>query len=111
MPLGDAGFRIIDMPAPSDDLLAGYEELPVDAYMGHGTRYKKFSQYRLSAAADGSRSFERLPHRDYTAFKKFNAVGAGMRRTYLPIDVDFTPLIALGARESRRWRTPAGNWA
>ncbi|MFE9553979.1 2OG-Fe dioxygenase family protein [Streptomyces sp. NPDC006703] len=99
MPLGGAGFRIIDMPAPPDELLASYEELPVDAYMGNGTRYKKFSQYRLSAAADGSWSFERLPHRDCTAFKKFNAVGGGMRRTYLPIDVDLTPLIAVGARE------------
>ncbi|MER7920335.1 MULTISPECIES: 2OG-Fe dioxygenase family protein [unclassified Streptomyces] len=78
---------------------ATYDELPIDPYMGQGSRYKKFSQYRLTASADGGWSFGLLPHRDYTAFKKFNPVGGGMRRTYPPLDADFTSLIAAGARE------------
>jgi hypothetical protein len=63
--------------------------------MGHGTRFKRFAQYRLSPNGDGW-SFQRLEHRDYTAFKKFNPVGGGMKRSYLPIEADFTPLIEHG---------------
>ncbi|MGW7406410.1 2OG-Fe dioxygenase family protein [Streptomyces sp. NPDC054833] len=99
MALGTDGFALIDLPPAPAEVLASYEDLPVDAHMGHGTRYKKFSQYRLSAARDGAGwDFERLPHRDYTAYRKFNPVGGGKRRTYLPVAVDFTPLIDAGAR-------------
>lgn len=95
MALDETGFSIIDLPAAAPELLDSYDRLPVDEYMGHGTRYKKFSQYRLSPSGDGW-SFELLPHRDYTAFRKFNGVGGGIPRSYLPIEVDFRPFIALG---------------
>ncbi|MFK0050418.1 2OG-Fe dioxygenase family protein [Streptomyces sp. NPDC090741] len=99
MSLGPSGFSLIDLPEAPAELLASYDDLPVDSYMGHGTRYKKFSQYRLSPAGGGGGGwdFALLPHRDYTAFKRFNAVGGGMRRSYPPVAVDFTPLIAVGA--------------
>jgi len=108
MPLNSEGFALIDLPAVSQEVLDSYDRCPVDDYMGHGTRSKRFSQYRLSPTADGW-NFERLPHRDYTAFKKFNPIGGGFKRTYEPIEVDFTPLIRhgidqLGLDNSEDWQ-------
>jgi hypothetical protein len=98
MPLNSQGFALIDLPPVSQEILDSYDRCPVDDYMGHGTRHKRFSQYRLSpdTTAEGGWSFERLAHRDYTAFKKFNPVGGGKKRTYEPIEVDFTGLIRHG---------------
>ncbi|MGE5827052.1 MAG: 2OG-Fe dioxygenase family protein [Micromonosporaceae bacterium] len=109
MPLNDQGFAIIDLPRVSPEILDSYENCPLDEYMGNLTRYKRFSQYRLSWTADDDWHFELLPHRDYTAFKKFNPVGGGMRRTYEPIQVDFTPFIragvyGLGLDNSEDWQ-------
>ena len=98
MPLSSQGFALIDLPSIPDKILESYDSCPVDPYMGNGTRYKRFAQYRLyPVAAEDSWGFERLEHRDYTTFKKFNPVAGGIRRTYEPIEVDLTPLISLGA--------------
>jgi hypothetical protein len=97
--LADTGFSVIDLPDIPVALLASYDDLPVDEFMGEGTRYKKFSQYRLTPTGSGAWKFELLPHRDYTAYKKFNEVGGGIRRGYDPIDADFTSLIAAGLSE------------
>lgn len=94
MALNEQGFALIDLPAVSQEFLDSYDDCPVDEYMGGGTRFKRFSQYKLIHGDDGWR-FQLLPHRDYTAFKQFNPVGGGMKRTYEPIQVDFTPLIKL----------------
>lgn len=96
MPLNDQGFTIIDLPSVPQAILDSYDTAPLDEYMGNQTRYKRFAQYRLSWTADDDWHFERLAHRDYTAFKKFNPVGGGIRRTYEPINVDFTPFIRAG---------------
>jgi hypothetical protein len=100
MALGTQGFSIIDLPPASAELLAGYEDCPVDEYMGNGTRFKRFAQYRLSPIPDPADgwAFEMLPQRDYTTYTKFNSVGGGIRRSYEPITVDFTPVISLGAQ-------------
>jgi len=95
MALNEQGFALIDLPPVDEQILDSYENCPVDDYMGHGTRFKRFAQYRLSPRGS-SWSFQRLEHRDYTAFKKFNPVGGGMKRSYLPIEADFTPLIEQG---------------
>jgi hypothetical protein len=96
VPLSSQGFALIDLPPIPDKILESYDSCPVDEYMGNGTRHKRFAQYRLHPADSGdSWEYERLEHRDYTAFKKFNPVGGGMRRAYEPIEVDFTPLISL----------------
>lgn len=100
MPLTDQRFSIIDIPAVQPNVLASYDNCPVDEYMGNGTRYKRFSQYRMSFTESAGWGFELLPHRDYTTFKKFNNVAGGIRRGYLPIEVDFTPLIRAGAEGS-----------
>jgi hypothetical protein len=97
MPLSEQHFSLIDLPDIPQDVLDSYDNCPVDDYMGNGTRFKRFSQYRMSHEEGSGWSFELLPHRDYTAFKKFNKVGGGMRRGYLPIEVDFTPLVRAGA--------------
>lgn len=97
MSLNPQGFTLIDLPEIQKEILDSYDACPVDEYMGRGTRYKRFSQYRISPPREGHRwSFEVLPHRDYTAYKKFNPVGGGMRRTYEPIQADFTSLIGHG---------------
>lgn len=101
MPLNPQGYTLIDLPPVPAELLESYDKCPVDEYMGNGTRYKRFAQYRLSPDPSGEHawSFERLEHRDYTTFKKFNPVAGGIRRVYEPIEVDFTPLIAAGAAQ------------
>jgi hypothetical protein len=97
MPLTAERFTLIDIPPASEEILASYDDCPVDEYMGNGTRYKRFAQYRLHWSEATGWQFERLEHRDYTTFKKFNSVAGGVRRKYEPITVDFTPLIRAGA--------------
>lgn len=96
MPIGTQGFTVFDLPAVPTELLDSYDDLPVDDYMGNGTRFKRFSQYRLSPAEGDAWNFALLPHRDYTALKKFNKAAGGIRRTYEPIEADFTGLISRG---------------
>jgi hypothetical protein len=97
MALTEDRFSIIELPPVPDDVLASYDNCPLDEYMGHGTRYKRFAQYRMSWRGASGWQFERLEHRDYTTFKKFNPVAGGVRRTYEPIEVDLTPLVQAGA--------------
>lgn len=101
MPLNDQGFSIIDLPPVPATVLDSYDDCPLDPYMGNLTRYKRFAQYRLSWTADDDWHFALLPHRDYTTFKHVNPVAGGIRRTYQPIAVDFTPLIRVGAADLR----------
>lgn len=97
MPLNDQGFAVIDLPPISEEIIASYDNCPADPYMGNLTRYKRFDQYRLSWTDGEGWGFELLPHRDYTTFTDFNPVAGGIRRTYEAIEVDFTPLIRVGA--------------
>jgi hypothetical protein len=97
MPLTAGRFSIIDIPSIPTQILASYDGCPLDEYMGHGTRYKRFAQYKLSWDETSGWQFERLERRDYTTFKKFNPVAGGVRRSYEPIAVDFTPLIRAAA--------------
>ncbi len=97
MALNEQGFAIIDIPPATEEILASYDRCPLDEYMGNQTRYKRFSQYRLSPAEDtGGWQFKTLPHRSYTAFKEFNPVGGGFKRDYLPIEVDLSDHIRHG---------------
>lgn len=97
MPLNNEHFAIIELPPVSAELLASYDRCPVDEYMGNGTRYKRFSQYRLCYEADTGWGLQLLQHRAYTAYTKFNPVGGGMRRQYLPLETDFSELIKAAA--------------
>ncbi|GAA5071993.1 2OG-Fe dioxygenase family protein [Nocardia iowensis] len=91
--LHDRGFTFVTLPPADDDVLSSYDDLELDPYMAHGTRYKRFSQYRLSLSADAGWQFELLPHRAYAAYKKFNNVAGGFLREYTPIAVDFVSAI------------------
>ena len=93
MPIPDPGYIFIDLPPISPEILASYDQVPIDPYMAHQTRYKRFSQYRLTLDPDDGWQFSMLPHRAYSAFKKFNPVAGGILREYLPIEVDFQPII------------------
>ncbi|MDI3420388.1 2OG-Fe dioxygenase family protein [Streptomyces luteolus] len=99
MALGPQGFSIIELPPAAPEMLDSYDELPVDDYMGNGTRFKRFAQYRLTpeSGQDTGWLFEKLPQRDYTTYTRFNSVGGGIRRKYETIVTDFTPMITLGA--------------
>ncbi|MFC6094015.1 2OG-Fe dioxygenase family protein [Saccharothrix lopnurensis] len=109
MSLNDQRFAIVDLPEIPQEILDSYDRCPVDEYMGNGTRFKRFSQYRLHHDEARGWQFGLLEHRDYTAFTKFNPVGGGIKRKYLPIEADFTPLIragmeGLGLDESEDWQ-------
>jgi hypothetical protein len=89
----NGGFAVLGGVHATDEQLASYEDCPHDEYMGNGTRYKRFSQYRLSHTGDRW-DLTLLPQRPYTAPKKFNPVGGGIRRPYEPLKADFTELIS-----------------
>ncbi|MFI1801680.1 2OG-Fe dioxygenase family protein [Streptomyces sp. NPDC020379] len=99
MTVGPQGFSIIDLPPSTPETLDSYDNLPVDPFMGNGTRHKRFTQYRLSPkpGPDGGWIYEKLPHRDYITYTKYNNVAGGIRRPYEPVTVDFTPLVTVGA--------------
>ncbi len=99
MSVGSKGYRVIDLPPVSDEILDSYDDCPLDEFMGDGTRFKRFSQYKLSWREGEGWVFDLLPHRDYTAFKEFNPVGGGKRRPYEPVKVDFTSIIRAAADE------------
>jgi hypothetical protein len=96
MPVNENGYAIIDLPPIPDEIIASYDDCPLDPYMGNLTRYKRFDQYRLHHDETDGWGFELLPHRDYTTFTTFNPVAGGIKRTYEPIQVDFTPIIRAG---------------
>jgi hypothetical protein len=96
MALNEQGFALVDLPEVSHEFLDSYDDCPVDEYMGNGTRFKRFCQYKLMYNENEGWQFELLPHRDYTAYKKFNPIAGGIKRKYEPIEADFTPLIQVG---------------
>jgi len=98
--LADKGFVLLDGVRATADQLASYDDCPHDEFMGNGTRYKRFSQYKLTHR-DTRWSLELLPRRAYVAPKKFNPVGGGMKRPYEPIQVDFGTTIAHLAEQLR----------
>lgn len=93
MPIPDPGFVLIDLPPIPPEVLESYHHVELDPYMGNQTRYKRFSQYKMTFDERDGWGFELLPPRAYTAFKQFNPVAGGIRRHYQPISVDFTPVV------------------
>ncbi|GAA3159907.1 MULTISPECIES: 2OG-Fe dioxygenase family protein [Streptomyces] len=90
--LTEDGLALLDGVLATDEQLASYEDCPHDPYMGNGTRYKRFSQYKIFRGGDGWET-ELLPARAYVTPKKFNPVGGGFRRLYSPLVADFTGLV------------------
>lgn len=92
-------FRVIDIPAPTADVLAEFEMLPFDPYTGGKQRYRRFSQYRMGFddAAGGWR-LELLPHRPFLQPRRVNGLVGGVRRDFQPLRVDPGPQLGAGAR-------------
>ena len=92
------GFALIERVDATDAQLSSYEQCPHDPFMGNGTRYKRFSQYKLTYSESRWTS-ELLPIRAYTAPKKFNPIGGGFKRPYEPLQADFTGVAAFLAEQ------------
>jgi hypothetical protein len=96
MALNHQGFDIFDLPPLDDQAQASFADLALDIYIPVKNRYRRFAQYRMSHRG-GSWQFDRLPHRAYVTYSKYNTVAGGLKREYLPIITDFTSHIRLAA--------------
>jgi hypothetical protein len=92
MNLTPDGYRIVDIPAASEALLASFEDLPLDEYCGGRQRFQRFSQYRLHFA-DGHWHSELLPHRPLLQSHVYNSKSGNVRRQTPPLQVDATAWI------------------
>jgi hypothetical protein len=90
------GFDIFHLPSLDDQARASFDDLALDIYIPVKNRYRRFAQYRMGRR-DGEWQFERLPHRAYVTYSKYNSVAGGIKREYQPIITDFTPHIRLAA--------------
>lgn len=97
MTLNPQGFVVLDLPPLSGATKSSFGDLGLDLYVPVKNRYRRFAQYRLTHR-DGEWNFERLPHRAYIAYSKFNSVAGGIRREYEPIIGDFTEVMRLATR-------------
>lgn len=95
MPLNERGYAVIDLPEATPEVLESFNDLKFDEYMGDN-RYRRFAQFRMRWSGQ-SWDLERLEHRPYVTFSKFNPVAGGIRRHYEPIVADFSPQIRAGA--------------
>lgn len=94
MPLNEQGYTLVDLPEIDAATEASFGELGLDNYVPVKNRYRRFAQYRMDFS-DGDWRFERLPHRAYITYPKFNPVAGGIRREYMPIENDFEDVIRL----------------
>lgn len=92
MTLNESGFTIIKLPKVSKDVLDSFSTLGPDIYLGNGNRTRRFAQYRMKFD-DGHWKFERLPHRPYMTFSKYNKIAGGVERHYEPLMIDITQQI------------------
>lgn len=106
--LAQRGYALVDGLFATEEQLASYENCPHDPFMGNGTRYKRFSQFKLDHDSD-CWGIELLPARAYTAPKEFNPVGGGFKRPYEPLEADFSGIITkladqLGLDRTTAWQ-------
>jgi hypothetical protein len=94
MTLNHQGYAILDLPPLDDSIKASFGDLGLDLYVPVKNRFRRFAQYRL-VYQDSDWNFERLPHRAYVAYSKFNSVAGGIKREYKAIVADFTDIIRL----------------
>ncbi|MGH6848543.1 MAG: 2OG-Fe dioxygenase family protein [Methylocella sp.] len=87
MNLAPHGYRIVDIPAASDALLASFNDLPLDEFCGGRQRFHRFSQYRLRFR-DGHWHPERLPHRPLLQSHVYNSKSGNVTRHIAPVQAD-----------------------
>ena len=94
MTLNLQGFTVIELPPVEEELLASFDDLPLDLHCGGKQRYRRFSQYRMDFH-DGHWQLSLLPHRSYIQPKKYNSFAGDTLRQYEPLKID--PSIYVGA--------------
>lgn len=97
MTLTAARFDVVDLPTPSDDVMAAFGMLPQDPYTPGGHRSRRFSQFKM-IYADGSWALEKLPHRPFIQASAYNPLVGGIARNLEPITIDPAPQIDAGAK-------------
>lgn len=91
-------YRVIDIPAPSPQVLAEFETLPPDQFTGGRQRFRRFSQYRLAFSEDaGVWQLELLPHRPFLQPRMVNGLVGGVQRPFEPLRIDPEPQLRAGA--------------
>jgi hypothetical protein len=97
MGLNKEGFAIVEIPRPSGEFLASFQDLAFDEHSGGNHKYRRFSQYRVYFEGDRWR-LEVLPHRPYLAYSKYNKFAGGILRHYQPLQIDPSDLVDVGAK-------------
>ncbi len=91
-------YRVIDIPAPSADVLTEFATLPPDVFTGGKQRFRRFSQYRLAFDNTSDQwRLELLPHRPFLQPKMVNGLVGGVQRPFEPLRIDPEPQLRAGA--------------
>lgn len=91
-------YRVIDIPAPSADVLTEFTTLPPDVFTGGKQRFRRFSQYRLAFDNTSDQwRLELLPHRPFLQPKMVNGLVGGVQRPFEPLRIDPEPQLRAGA--------------
>ena len=103
-------YKVIDIPEPDPQVLAEFEDLPLDTFTGSRQRSRRFSQYRMAFdAASDTWKLELLPHRPFVQPRMVNGLVGGVARPFEPLRIDPSPQINVGAKalgldRSRTWQ-------
>ncbi len=97
MALTATRFAVIDLPVPSDEVIAAFETLPTDPHTPGGHRSRRFSQFRI-VYARGAWQLAKLPHRPFIQSSTYNSFVGGVARHLEPLTIDPTPQIDAGAK-------------
>lgn len=107
MILNEQGYKIVPLPLPTPEVLASFDNLPVDKYNVGTQRRHRFSQYRVSFK-DGAWWMQKLPHRPLLQSDTYNNKSGNIRRFIEPVEADFSPWVdsvfkAGGLDTSKDW--------
>ncbi|QFI37026.1 2OG-Fe dioxygenase family protein [Moritella marina ATCC 15381] len=98
MQLDNKGYRILNFPDVDKSIHDSFSNLKLDEYASGGTRYRRFSQYKLQFN-DHEWNMDVLPHKAYMTYSKFNSVAGGIKRYYEPLESDFTEQILSAVKQ------------
>lgn len=92
-------YQVIDIPAPSPQVMAAFANLPQDPFTPGGQRSRRFSQYRLTTGEQHDQPWrlELLPHRPFLQPKAVNSVAGGIQRPFEPLEIDPSAQVIAGA--------------
>lgn len=106
----ECSYKVIDIPAPSEQVMAAFADLPLDPFTPGGQRSRRFSQYRATTGQAGDTwRLELLPHRPFLQPRSVNSVAGGIQRPFQPLLIDPSPQViagieALGLDRATDWQ-------